>query len=74
VPVPKVLSYKADSGLRLHCAVFPLFPPPPTLYIDTGPCHHGTVGSQVAVKGNGLQMWRVAANILNRQSRIAERG
>jgi hypothetical protein len=29
---------------------------------------------QVADGGDGLQIWRVAANILNKQSRIAERG
>jgi hypothetical protein len=27
-----------------------------------------------AVEGDGLQIWRVAANILNKQSRTAERG
>jgi hypothetical protein len=29
---------------------------------------------QVADRGDGLQIWRVAANILNKQSRTAERG
>jgi hypothetical protein len=29
---------------------------------------------QVVDRGNGLQMWRVAANILNKQSRTADRG
>jgi hypothetical protein len=29
---------------------------------------------QVADGGNGLQIWRVTANILNRQSRIADNG
>jgi hypothetical protein len=29
---------------------------------------------QVAERGDGLQMWRVAANILNQQSQIADRG
>jgi hypothetical protein len=28
----------------------------------------------VAGEGDGLQMWRVAANILNKQSRTADRG
>jgi hypothetical protein len=28
---------------------------------------------QVAVGGDGLQIWRVAANILNKQSRTADR-
>jgi hypothetical protein len=29
---------------------------------------------QVADGGNGLQIWRVAANILNNQSRTADKG
>jgi hypothetical protein len=29
---------------------------------------------QVADEGDGLQIWRVAANILNKQSRIVEKG
>jgi hypothetical protein len=29
---------------------------------------------QVADGGDGLQVWRVAANILNKQSRTAEKG
>jgi hypothetical protein len=29
---------------------------------------------QVADGGDGLQIWRVAANILNKQSRTADRG
>jgi hypothetical protein len=38
------------------------------------PCHHGTARPQVAGGGDGLQIWRVAANILNTQSRIADKG
>jgi hypothetical protein len=30
-------------------------------------CHHGVARSQVADVGDGLQIWRVAANILNKQ-------
>jgi hypothetical protein len=37
------------------------------------PCHHGMARPQVADGGEGLQIWRVAANILNKQSRTAER-
>jgi hypothetical protein len=29
---------------------------------------------QVAEKGDGLQIWRVAANILNKQSQKADKG
>jgi hypothetical protein len=30
-------------------------------------CRHGMARPQVAVGGDGLQIWRVAANILNKQ-------
>jgi hypothetical protein len=30
--------------------------------------------AQIADGGDGLQIWRVAANILNKQSRTADRG
>ena len=33
-----------------------------------GPCFHGTVRRQVADRGHGLQIWRVAANMLNKRS------
>jgi hypothetical protein len=38
------------------------------------PCHHGTARPQVADGGDGLQIWRVATNILNKQSRTADNG
>jgi hypothetical protein len=38
------------------------------------PCHHGMARPQVADGGDGLQVWRVAANILNKQSRTADKG
>jgi hypothetical protein len=38
------------------------------------PCHHGIVRPQVADGGEGLQIWRAAANILNKQSRTADKG
>jgi hypothetical protein len=37
-------------------------------------CHHGMVRPRVADRGDGLQIWRVAANIFNKQSRTADRG
>jgi hypothetical protein len=36
------------------------------------PCHHGMVRPQVADGGNGLQIWRVAVNIMNKQSRATD--
>jgi hypothetical protein len=37
-------------------------------------CHHGIARPQVADGEDGLQIWRVAANILNKQSRTANNG
>jgi hypothetical protein len=44
------------------------------LHVKWVPCHHGMARPQVADGGDGLQIWRVAANILNKQSRTADRG
>jgi hypothetical protein len=41
--------------------------------VEWVPCQHGMARPQVADGGDGLQIWRVAANILNKQSRTAER-
>jgi hypothetical protein len=43
-------------------------------HVKWGPGHHGMARSQVADGGDGLQIWRVAANILNMQSRTADKG
>jgi hypothetical protein len=37
-------------------------------------CHHGMARPRVADTEDGLQIWRVAANILNKQSRTADSG
>jgi hypothetical protein len=37
-------------------------------------CHHGMVHPQVAAAEDGLQIWRVAANILNKQAWTADNG
>jgi hypothetical protein len=37
------------------------------------PCHHGMARPQVAGGGDALQVWRVAANILNKQSSTADK-
>jgi len=39
-----------------------------------GPSHHGTERPLVADGGNGLQIRKVAANILNKQSLTADNG
>jgi hypothetical protein len=38
------------------------------------PCHHGTARPHIADGEDGLQIWSVAANILNKQSRTADKG
>jgi hypothetical protein len=38
------------------------------------PRHQGTARPHVADGGDGLQMWKIAANILNKQSRTADNG
>jgi len=38
------------------------------------PSHHDTARTQVADGTRGLQIWRVAANMLNEQSRTANTG
>jgi hypothetical protein len=37
-------------------------------------CHHGMARPRVADRGDGLQIWRVAANMLNKQSLTADSG
>jgi hypothetical protein len=39
-----------------------------------GSCHHCMAHLRVATGGDGLQVWRVAANILNMQSRTTDKG
>jgi hypothetical protein len=43
-------------------------------HVRWDPCHNGMARPQVADGGDALQFWRVAANILNNQSRTAEKG
>jgi hypothetical protein len=38
------------------------------------PCHDCMAHAQVADVGDGVKIWRVAANILNKQSRTADKG
>ena len=42
--------------------------------VYVGSCLHGMARSQVADRGYGLQIWRVTANMLNKQSWTADRG
>jgi hypothetical protein len=53
-----------------------MFPPHNTFtfHVKWVPCHYGVARPRVADRGDGLQIWRVAANILNKQSRTADSG
>jgi hypothetical protein len=44
------------------------------LHVKWVQCHHGMARPRVADRGDCLQIWRVAANIFNKQSRIANSG
>jgi len=39
-----------------------------------GPCHHGIACPRAADGGDGLQIWRIAVNVLNKQLRTADKG
>jgi hypothetical protein len=43
-------------------------------HVTWASCYHGMAHPQVADGGEGLQIWRVAANVLNKQSRTADKG
>jgi hypothetical protein len=42
-------------------------------YVSWVPCRHAMACHRVADGGDGLQIWRVAANVLNKQLRIADK-
>jgi hypothetical protein len=42
-------------------------------HVSWAPCHHGMARLLVADGGEGLQIRRVAANILNKKSRIVDK-
>ena len=44
------------------------------MLVYVGPCFHDLARPQVVDRGYGLQIWRVAANMLNKQSWTADRG
>jgi hypothetical protein len=46
----------------------------PPSHVRWVPCHHSMACPQVADGEDGLQIWRVAANISNKQSRTADMG
>jgi hypothetical protein len=46
----------------------------PRAVFKVSPCHHGTARPLVTDGANCLQVWRVAANIVEKHSRIADKG
>jgi hypothetical protein len=45
-----------------------------TRHVKCVQCYNGMARPRVADRGDGLQIWRVAANILNKQSCTADSG
>jgi hypothetical protein len=43
-------------------------------HVRSDPCRHGMARPQVVDGGDSLQCWRVTTNMLNRQSRTADKG
>jgi len=41
---------------------------------NVNPCHHGMARPRVEDGGDGLQIWRVVSDILNKKSWTAEKG
>jgi hypothetical protein len=60
------ICFRKSSGFMAVCAL--------TDVVRWVPCHHGMACPQVADGGDALQLWREAANILNKQSRTADKG
>jgi hypothetical protein len=50
------------------CAIFTVS------HVRWVPCHHGMARPQISGGGNALQLWTIAANILNKQSQTADKG
>jgi hypothetical protein len=60
----------------IHClAMAPFFDDVrPCFHVKWVPCHHSMVCPRVTNGGDGLQIWKVAENILNKQSWTDDRG
>ena len=50
----------------------PVLKHPHNLQMD--PCHHGMTSPRAVDEGDGLVVWRVAANVFNKQSRTGDKG
>jgi hypothetical protein len=63
--MPKPVAYKGSHNAS--CCYFVFVP----CYVST--CHHRIARARVADGGDGLQIWRVDANILNKKSLTADK-
>jgi hypothetical protein len=57
--VEKLMRHRQIHRLILQTYIF-------CNHVNWVPCHHGMARPQVADGGEGLQIWRVAVNILNK--------
>jgi hypothetical protein len=62
------------SKLIFVCLQSNVVPSSFCIYVECVPCHHSMARPQFADARDGLQKWRVAANILNKQSWPTDRG
>jgi hypothetical protein len=46
----------------------------PVAMLGGSPCHHGMTRSRVADGRDGVQLWKLATNILNKQPRSNDKG
>jgi hypothetical protein len=58
-----------NSGLILCVSESCIF----LVHVGRVPCHHSMARPQVSNEGGGLQIWKVAENILNKQSQTANK-
>jgi hypothetical protein len=65
---PVLFLWSADKHLRIRSGFICRF------HVKWVHCHHGMACPRVADRGDDLQIWRVAANMLNKQSRTADSG
>jgi hypothetical protein len=64
-----------EFGSNKHLGCYRIFDSSVTdiICVRWVPCHHGMARPQVADGGDTFQLWRAAANILNKQSRTANK-
>jgi hypothetical protein len=64
-------TFPIRNGLKQGHDLLPLFF---NFRVNVGPCHNGIGRPRVVDVGDGLQIWRVAANVLDKQWRTADNG